>query len=93
MEEFAVFLMAFIANLWWSFITSSDFFNKTLWFFPEPIFGVCNFSRSENFQDSDYLESMANEWTPETSFSSELLRKHKDGYPRPGLGIEYECNT
>lgn len=47
-----------------------------------------NFSRSENFHDSDYLESMANEWTPEKSFRSEKLRKHKDGYPKPGLGIE-----
>lgn len=63
-------------------------------FIPEPIFLVGpNFSRSENFQDSDYLESMANEWTPETSFRSEILRKHKDGYPRPGLGIDYECKS
>lgn len=56
-------------------------------------FGVFNFSRSENFHDNDYLESMANEWTPETGFGSEKLRKHKDGYPKPGIGIEKECDT
>lgn len=54
--------------------------------FPDLIFDLLNFSRSENFQDSDYLEKMANEWTPETSFGSEMLRKHKDGFPKPGLG-------
>ena len=32
---------------------------------------------------------MANEWTPETSFGSEMLRKHKDGYPKPGVGMEF----
>lgn len=41
------------------------------------------------FQNNEYLETMANEWTPETGFHSDALRKHKDGYPKAGIGIEY----
>lgn len=44
-------------------------------------------SRSEDFNDSDYMESMANDWTPETGFQSERLKLNKDSYPRPGVGM------
>lgn len=46
-------------------------------------------SRSENFRDDEYTEKMANDWTPETGFHSDELKKHKDGYPRPALGIKF----
>lgn len=29
---------------------------------------------------------MANNWTPEMGFQSDELKRHKYGYPRPGLG-------
>lgn len=34
------------------------------------------------------MEKMANNWTPETGFHSDELKKHRDGYPRPALGIQ-----
>lgn len=33
------------------------------------------------------MENMANNWSPETGFHSEELKNHRDGYPKPGLGI------
>lgn len=32
------------------------------------------------------MESMANDWSPETGFQSNELKHSKYGYPRPGLG-------
>lgn len=43
-------------------------------------------SRSEDFNDSDYMEKMANDWSPENGFYSENLKRNKDSYPRPAFG-------
>ncbi|XP_031626136.1 pickpocket protein 28-like [Contarinia nasturtii] len=44
------------------------------------------YNRSEELNDNDYLESMANDWNPETGFGSKDLKLNKDSYPRPGAG-------
>lgn len=49
-------------------------------------------SRSENFRDDEYMEMMANNWTPETGFHSDELKNHEDGYPRPGSGLNHNKN-
>lgn len=43
-------------------------------------------SRSEEFNDSDYMETMANDWSPETGFISEELKLKRDSYPKPAIG-------
>lgn len=45
------------------------------------------FSRSEDFNYSGYMESMANDWSPETGFQSQLLKLNINSYPRSGVGM------